>query len=221
MMGSEYGNSDEAPAHEVTLTNDFIVSKYEITQRIFKQVLKTNPSTFIGEDLPVHNVSRVQALEFCNKLSELNGLDVYYDLSDMNNVQIIDTSNGWRLPTEAEWEYFCRAGSAGEYPIDDIENIGDYAFYNLNSGMQPHSVGSKQANAFGLYDVIGNVYEWCWDYSGMYSDTKQTNPTGPATGTEYVVRGGSFNDGIFYLRSSNRKVSNDAAIGLRIVRAAL
>lgn len=219
IMGEDIGDKNEQPAHEVTLTRNFHISKYEVSQRVFTQVMDTNPSIFVRDDLPVHNVSRLEALEFCNKLSELNNLTLVYDLSNLDNIVFNVDANGWRIPTEAEWEYVCRAGSTSSYPISDDEEIEDFAWYNLNSGMKPHPSGKKLGNDFGVFDMCGNLYEWCWDYSASYTAEPQTDPIGPTTGSEFVVRGGSYIDGDYYLRSSNRKYSkNPVTIGLRLVR---
>ncbi len=218
VMGSEFGNYDESPAHKVNLTKNMLFGKYEINQRIYTQVADTNPSKFVGDYLPVNNVTYEEAITFCNKLSELEGYTPVYDIKE-NSLEIIPDANGWRLPTEAEWEYSCRAGSDTDYPFTSEEDANKYAWYNLSSGFQPHSCGQLAPNDFGLYDMVGNVYEWCWDYKDAYSADEQTDPIGSVNGETHVLRGGSFIDGKFYLRSSNRKFSNDmTTVGFRILR---
>jgi formylglycine-generating enzyme required for sulfatase activity len=216
-MGSETGNPDESPAHNVTLTKNMIIGKYEVNQRLYKQVTDTNPSVYIGDFKPVNNVTFEEAISFCNKLSELEGYAPVYDIND-TAVDIISDANGWRLPTEAEWEYCCNAGLDTEFPYPNGE-ADKYAWFNLNSGFQVHSCGQLEPNSWGLYDMIGNVYEWCWDYKDTYSNSDQTAPTGPSSGDTHVLRGGSFIDSEFYLRSSNRKFSKDSStVGFRILR---
>jgi formylglycine-generating enzyme required for sulfatase activity len=219
IRGSESSSINEMPAKEITISNTLIVSKYEITQRVFETVSGENPSRTVALELPVENVSWISAIEFCNTLSILNGLEPVYKITGLDITYEAD-KNGWRLPTEAEWEYICRAGTDGDFSgTGNIDNMG---WYGNNSGLQLHPVGSKQANAFGVYDIHGNVWEWCWDFydDNYYSSSPDIDPKGPKSGVRRVIRGGSWNDGINFARSSNRSIPENlnGNIGFRIVR---
>ena len=219
LMGSKDGFKDEQPEHYVTISHTLFVGIYEVSQLLYKQVMGVNPSTTKNNNLPVDSVEWSQALEFCNRLSEIQGLTPCYKFTG-NNATWDTTANGWRLPTEAEWEYLCRAGSKTDYSGSySAENLG---WYNMNSGLQLHPSGLKQANAFGLFDMHGNVWEWCWDWYGSdyYASSDKINPKGPITGLRRVARGGSYIDGNSYLRSSNRTYleENLPYTGFRICR---
>ena len=170
-QGSDaYG--DKKPAHQVTLKG-FYIGKYEVTQAEWKAVMGTNPSHFKGDNLPVENVSRFDCQEFIRKLNELTG-------------------KNFRLLTEAEWEYAARGGkrsNGAKYAGDN--NIDNVAWYGKNSNNTTHPVGQKRANELGLYDMSGNVIEWCQDWFDYYTSDAQTNPTGPSSGSSRVLRGGS------------------------------
>ena len=166
-------------AHEVTLTEPFQMGIHEVTQAQYEQVMGVNPSYFKGADNPVNNVSWEDAVEFCRKLSELPVEK--------------GAGNVYRLPTEAEWEYACRAGTTTKYSFgNDKSELGDTAWYAENSGNKPHPVGSKQPNPWGLYDMNGNVSEWCQDWYGDYPSGSVTDPTGPPTGDPTGASWGSF-----------------------------
>ena len=181
-MGSNDGDSDEKPPHQVTLTQGFWLGKYEVTQEQWERVMGSNPSNFKGAKNPVECVSWDDAQAFCKK-----------------------PGNGLRLPTEAEWEYACRAGSTTAYCFGESHSgLGDYAWYNDNSGSKTHPVGGKKPNAWGLYDIHGNVWEWCQDWYGDYPRGSVTDPTGRTSGTYRVLRGGSWNCGPAYCRSASR-----------------
>ena len=174
-MGSTSGGSDETPVHTVTLS-DFKIGKYEVTQKQWHDVMGTNPSYFTGNDLPVEHVSWNDVQTFITKLNE-------------------QTGNTYRLPTEAEWEYAARGGiSASSTSCAGSNTIGDVAWYYDNSGSETHTVGTKQANELGIYDMSGNVWEWCNDWYGSdyYSSSPQNNPQGSSTGSYRVKRGGSW-----------------------------
>lgn len=176
MMGSDKGPSEERPVHKVTLTKGFYMGAYEVAQEEWEKVMGSNPSSFKGPRNPVENVSWEDAQEFARRLSRKENVT-------------------YRLPTEAEWEYACRAGKTTEfYWGDDPEyrGIGDYEWYWDNSKGTTHPVGQKKANAWGLYDMSGNVGEWCEDRYGSYSLESQTDPTGAAAGSARVVRGGCY-----------------------------
>ncbi len=165
---------------------DFWMDMYPVTQLLYRQVTGKNPSTFAGDDRPVETVSWFEAAAFCNQLSEKMSLKPAYKING-KKVEWLKDKNGFRLPTEAEWEYACRAGTTGDRygPIDEI------AWYKENSGASAHGVGQKKPNEFGLYDMIGNVWEWVWDWFGDYPSGPMDNPSGPAAGSFRVMRGGS------------------------------
>jgi formylglycine-generating enzyme required for sulfatase activity len=227
--GAYSGYSGEKPVRSVTISRDFLMSTYEITQKQYEEVMGTNPSYFKGENLPVERVSWYDAVEYCNKLSEMEGLEKCYSGSGDNIVCDWD-ANGYRLPTEAEWEYAAKAGTITDFyngnltnaictPIDaNLDNIG---WYCGNGNNKTQEVGKKAPNAFGLYDMSGNVLEWCWDWYANYSGG--TDPKGPAGGSNRVCRGGSWNFNADYCRSANRNNSRNVDnrytdIGFRVVR---
>ncbi len=223
-MGDTWGDgqSREKPIHQVTLSS-FYISKYEVTQAQYQEDMGANPSSFSGDNKPVENVSWYDAVTFCNKLSEREGYTPAYTING-TNVSWDLGANGYRLPTEAEWEYAARGGSQSQgYKYSGSNTPDDVAWYANNSDSQTHNVGTKQANELGLYDMSGNVWEWCWDWYGSYSSNTQTDPTGPASGSVRVLRGGSW-----YSYGSNARVAyrygnvptvTYYSIGFRIVRA--
>lgn len=218
MMGSESGFGYELPVHKVRITRDFKISKFEITQKIWKAVMKNNPSPVQSDKLPVMNISWEDAITFCNKLSLIFDLDTVY--SFVNGKYIFNiNANGFRLPTEAEWEFACRAGSETDYPGSGV--LDEIGWFNGNSAYNPHPVGTKKPNNWDIYDMNGNVWEWCWDWydENYYFISPQNDPLGPASGARRVLRGGSCSDGATFARSSNRTFpANDFTYcGLRIV----
>jgi len=238
-MGSINGVTDEEPLHSVTLS-DFLIANYPVTQALWKYIMEVNPSKFTGDDnLPVEQVSWYDAVEFCNKLSEKEGLHKVYNIiksrkdPDNNNehdnvrwlVYCDFTVNGYRLPTEAEWEYAARGGSLSKnYTYSGSDNADDVAWYDKNSVHKTHPVGGPmQPNELGIYNMSGNVWEWCWDWYGKYSAESQLNPSGPPTGIDRVCRGGSKSYFIGGLRPANRGnyPPNDKGdfLGFRIVRS--
>jgi formylglycine-generating enzyme required for sulfatase activity len=172
---SEQGRRDsEGPQHEVIITKPFYMGATEVTQAQYEAVMGKNPSEFKGATNPVENVSWNDAAEFCKKLSE-------------------KTRQAVRLPTEAEREYACRAGSKTRFSFGDSDSdLGDYAWVAGNSGGKAHLVGQKKPNAWGLYDMHGNVTEWCADWHGSYSSGPSTDPQGAGSGRFRVARGGSW-----------------------------
>jgi len=201
--------SDEKPTHQVTV-DGFLMGKYEVTQELWQSVMGNNPSKFKGSKRPVEQVYWYAAVEFCNKLSEKEGLQKAYSGSG-DNITCDFTSNGYRLPTEAEWEYAARGGaSSTNTQYSGSNTIGDVAWYDNNYGKKGKSleeklkwynsrgktnaVGTKSPNQLGIYDMSGNVWEWCWDWYEDYSSSTQTNPTGPNSGSNRVLRGGSWSD---------------------------
>ncbi|MCY2991427.1 MAG: formylglycine-generating enzyme family protein, partial [Planctomycetota bacterium] len=171
--------SDEKPQHWVWISKPFYLGVYEVTQAQYQKVVGSNPSDFKGEFLPVENVSWDDAVTFCKRLSEV--------------AEERAAGRTYRLPTEAEWEYACRAASTSKYSFGDSETeLGTYAWYDKNSGNTTHPVGAKQANAWGLYDMHGNVYEWCQDGYGPYAAGPTSDPSGHGSATDRVLRGGSW-----------------------------
>jgi formylglycine-generating enzyme len=192
LMGGE-GCTDEKPVHRVSV-NSFYMSRYETTQAEWNFVMGNNPSEFKKDSLPVENVSWFDAINYCNKLSELEGLQKCYSGSG-NNIECNFLANGYRLPTEAEWEYSAAGG------IKDIKsifsgsnNIKEVAVYEGNCRDSTHAVGSLKPNELGIYDMTGNVSEWCWDWYDVYpAEAKhRSNPSGPNKGFLRVIRGGSW-----------------------------
>ncbi|WP_461255975.1 formylglycine-generating enzyme family protein [Treponema sp. R80B11-R83G3] len=233
------------PVHTVTLSS-FYMGKYEVTQEQWTAVMGSNPSYFpsspasgeVQSKRPVEQVSWYSALVFCNKLSMMEGLSPAYRISGSTDpsawgtvptssnstwdaVQIVSGSTGYRLPTEAQWEYACRAGTTTAYNTGAAisDNTG---WYSSNSGNRTHQVGLKTANAWGLYDMHGNVWEWCWDWYGSYSSSAQTDPVGASSGSDRVVRGGSWGNSAEYVRSGHRgsydPSSRRDSFGFRLVR---
>jgi formylglycine-generating enzyme required for sulfatase activity len=228
---SELGRFKDEKWHNVTLTKAFYIGKYPVTQREWKAVMGSNPGYFKGEDLPVEQVSWFDAVEFCNKLSSKDGLKPAYmiekkGLFSGEHVTWDKGANGYRFPTEAEWEYSCRAGSTAAFYNGAITNKGKdpncdkIAWYYYNSGSTAHAVGSKTPNAWGLYDMSGNVWEWCWDWYGSYSGS-ETDPVGPDSSSLRVIRGGSWYSYAQYCRSATRNYSNPGPrgydVGFRLV----
>jgi formylglycine-generating enzyme required for sulfatase activity len=192
MRGSgiaEDGDEDERPQHQVTLSQPFYLQTTPVTQGQWKRLMGENPSFFqeCGEDCPVENVSWNDAQEFIKKLNQIEKTDQY------------------RLPTEAQWEYACRAGSTQSYCFGDREaELGQYAWYAANSQKSPHPVGRLKPNAWGLYDMHGNVYEWCQDWYEEYPTGPVTDPKGPSAGKYRVLRGGSWDGEAGDVRSTYR-----------------
>ncbi len=185
---SEQGNdaeSDEKPTHSVTLS-DYYIGKFEVTQELWQAVMGNNPSYFKGTNLPVEQVSWNDIQDFIRKLNKKTGTN-------------------FRLPTEAEWEYAARGGNKSNgYKYSGSNNIDNVAWYGSNSGSKTHPVGQKTPNELGIYDMSGNVWEWCQDWYGNYSSSSQTNPKGPSSGSHRVLRGGSWYINAGYCRISHR-----------------
>jgi formylglycine-generating enzyme required for sulfatase activity len=185
-MGSNDGDSDEKPVHTVTVS-DFYIGKYEVTQKQWREIMGNNPSNFKNcDNCPVEMVSWNDVQEFIKKLNQKTG-------------------KNYRLPTEAEWEYAARGGSQSRgYKYAGSNNIGEVAWYDDNSSSKTHAVGGKKPNELGIYDMSGNVYEWCSDWYGNYSAGSQRNPQGPTSGTIRVLRGGGWGSGAGVCRVSGR-----------------
>jgi len=185
----EAGDEDELPQHQVTLTQPFYLQTTPVTQGQWVEVMGENPAFFHegGENCPVENVSWEEAQEFISRLNHLEKTDDY------------------RLPTEGEWEYACRAGSRGPYCFgNDEDDLQKFAWYEANSGESTHPVDRLRPNAWGLYDMHGNVFEWCQDWFGPYPSGPVTDPTGPAEGELRVLRGGSWHSPAEELRCAYR-----------------
>lgn len=207
-MGDTFGDgwAIEKPFHWVKVSS-FYLGMYEVTQREWHEVMGTDPSHFKGDDLPVDSVSWYDAVEYCNRLSEKKGLDPCYSIKG-TNVTCDFSKNGFRLPTEAEWEFAAKGGthSLPVYKYAGGNAIDSVGWYAKNAGGTTHAVGRKAGNQISMFDMTGNVWEWCWDWHGPYSSSadSQTNPTGASLGQYRVVRGGSWNDDYSYERVSNR-----------------
>jgi formylglycine-generating enzyme required for sulfatase activity len=205
LMGSPAGEKDredeEGPPHEVTISKPFYVGVYTVTQAQWKAVMGTtvaqqrdradkDSSLFgVGDDHPMYFVSWEEAVDFCKRLSQKTG-------------------RAARLPAEAEWEYACRAGSKTRFSFGDdteYEQLTEYVWYENNSDSKTHPVGRKKPNGWGLYDMHGNVWQWCSDWAGSYGKEAQTDPTGPASGSDRVLRGGSWNNNAHHCRSAIRQ----------------
>lgn len=244
-MGSpetENWRIEDETQHEVSVSPFFMDSR-ETTQSEYIRVMGENPSTFAGEDLPVENISWADAVRYANAKSADAGLAPVYTISD-DGVTWDLSANGYRLPTEAEWEYACRAGTTtpfntekslsaeeanfyGHYPYEIEENYFDNSVLEAKPGEYRQTtvaVGSFAPNGWGLYDMHGNVNEWCWDYYGAYDVSAAEDPTGPSSGTRHVYRGGGWNDFAKNMRSAYRAAGPEDMhsynLGLRLVRNA-
>lgn len=245
LMGSpesENWRIDDEVQHEVSISALYI-DPYETTQAEYRRLMSDNPSSFAGDDLPVENISWLKAVEFANAKSADAGLTPVYTVNG-TSVSWDRSANGYRLPTEAEWEYACRAGTNtpfnteksvdateanfyGHYPYEIEENYFDNSVLEARPGEYRQTtveVGSFEPNGWGLYDCHGNVNEWCWDYYGEYDLNKNEDPTGVDTGTRHVYRGGGWNDFAKNMRSAYRAAGQaDMAsynLGVRLVRNA-
>jgi formylglycine-generating enzyme required for sulfatase activity len=178
-------DNDESPLHSVTVS-DFHIGKYEVTQAQWKIIMGSNPSNFQGDNRPVENVSWSEAQEFISRLNAATG-------------------KSYRLPTEAEWEYAARGGArSGSYKFSGSHNLYDVGWFTDNSGAQTHPVGTKKANELGIYDMSGNVWEWCLDWKGGYSASAQHDPTGAGNGSSPGYRGGSWSNSAGRCRVAGR-----------------
>ncbi|MGO9923573.1 MAG: SUMF1/EgtB/PvdO family nonheme iron enzyme [Isosphaeraceae bacterium] len=195
VMGCPDCGANDAPPHRVRISQPFYLGACEVTQEQYQTIMGNNPSRFLGQPRnPVDSVTWVDAVTFCNRLSQRENLPEYYRIADRDKVTIRG-GIGYRLPTEAEWEYACRAGDPNNRPFDDDAHLGQFAWMMTNSVGTTHAVGEKAANSFGLYDMYGNVWEWCWDWLGDYPTHVLTDPKGPDTGTVRVLHGNGWYNG--------------------------
>ena len=232
-MGCDEGHDNGRPAHTVTL-NDFYLGKYEVTQAEWLEVMDCNPSNWKSNNLPVENVTWFNAIEYCNKRSILEGLTPCYSIEgdaspedwESGKIRCNWNADGYRLPTEAEWEYAARGGKKNKgYNFSGSNYINEIACYIENSGGRTRPVGERKANELGLYDMSGNVNEWCWDWysSSYYSSSPQDNPKGIDNGYYRVRRGGGYNQDAEYCHVAHRNYNypmysyND--LGFRVCRS--
>jgi formylglycine-generating enzyme required for sulfatase activity len=191
---------NEEPQRPIKISKAFYLGRYEVTQAQYQEIMGVNPSLFKGDSVAVDQVLYPQALEFCRKLSQRTGLTI-------------------TLPTEAQWEYACRAGMTSRfYSGDKEEDLAKVAWYRDNSGEHPHPVGQKPPNAWGLYDMHGNVWEFCLDFIPSYDRVSDTDPVGRTQPDRGAMRGGGWMHPAEYCRSACKLISNDmfGGAGLRI-----
>jgi formylglycine-generating enzyme required for sulfatase activity len=203
------GDEDEidAPPHEV-IVSPFYIDTYLVTQEQYEKLMGDNPSRWKGKTNPAEQMRWSDAVRYCNARSKAEGLEPYYDLDTW---KCNFAANGYRLPTEAEWEYACRAGTTTTYFFgDDESKLKAYAWFEDNSGGKPRPVGQKPANPWGLYDMHGNVWEWCNDFYKVdyYQESPRENPRGPETGETKVLRGGAWKFSAESCRSGYRYNEN-------------
>ena len=218
MMGSpanEPNRDSDEVQHRVTVSG-FCMGTYPVTQKDYQALMGYNPSEFKGDMLPVEEVNWYDAIDYCNARSRKEGLAPAYTVSG-TNISWNRSANGYRLPTEAEWEYACRAGTTTPFSTGNAITTSQ-ANYNRE---KTTPVGSLTANAWGLYDMHGNVWEWCWDWYGAYTSGDQTT-MGAAFGSKRVLRGGSWDNSAQSLRSANRvsgtPTGSSCYNGFRLVR---
>jgi formylglycine-generating enzyme required for sulfatase activity len=231
-------SADEKPRHEVRITRPFLLGKYEVTQEQYLEMMGVNPSSFSPRGRskdqikasdtrrhPVESISWMDAVAFCNRLSEKHGFEPYYRIE--KNTVTVSGSNGYRLPTEAEWEFACRAGSDTRWSFGgDTRDLDQHAWHAGNSEDLTHPVGAKKPNAWGLFDMHGNVPEWCWDRydARYYLKSPTSNPGGGGSGSTRCYRGGAWNSLGQQTRCAVRNTLGmnysvvTAVVGMRVAR---
>jgi len=199
------GDERDGPVHRVEITKPFLIAMVPVTQGLYHAVTGERPGEFEGDDLPVERVTWIDAVEFCNSLSKTMNLEPVYRI-DNKEISWNRESLGFRLPTEAEWEYACRAGTSSCFACGDLaSDLEAMAWFSDNSEGKTHPVGRKEPNAWGLFDMHGNVWEWVWDWYGRYPGGSVTNPIGPAgKGSIRAMRGGGWDYSARYCRSAIR-----------------
>lgn len=234
-MGSpaeERWRENDETQHQVTVGN-YYIAKYEVSQTDYQALMGNNPSSFSGERLPVEGVNWYDAVRYCNALSSQEGLEPAYSINGTEVIWNRD-ANGYRLPTEAEWEYACRAGTTtpfstgGNITVDQANWYSSYPYIEGEGGgayrRQTVAVDEFEPNPWGIYNMHGNVSEWCWDYYGEYGTQAQDNPSGPQSGRNRVMRGGGWYDYAKHVRSAYRSAMpadyTDYKIGFRVARNA-
>ncbi|OGU13703.1 MAG: hypothetical protein A2X61_01975 [Ignavibacteria bacterium GWB2_35_12] len=221
-----------SPAHNVQITKAFYIGKYEVSQKEYEEVMNgSNPSREKGDSYPVDGVTWLNAVRFCNLASKMENFDTCYTING-NDATCDFNADGYRLPTEAEWEYACRAGTTSLYAgnIDELSWNNENTPSNDGKPKHPQNVGTKKPNDWGIYDMHGNVYEWCWDWydAGFYEQrpNPDVDPTGPSItdDKQKVYRGGSYSHGLLYSASAFREGRNISSanfdLGFRVVRKA-
>lgn len=220
MMGSAKGEANESPEHRVAVST-FWMSRYQVSQAEWKAIMGRNPSWISGDNLPVEQVTWYKAVEYCNKRSLAEGFTPCYSGSG-DEITCNWNANGYRLPTEAEWEFAAQGGKDGAKTLYSGGNTADaVAWHKGNARNTTHPAGGKAPNALGLYDLSGNIYEWCYDRYGAYGSAPEVDPRGAESGIRRVLRGGSWAFDENCSRITFRRVVDPGYIGcsgLRLVR---
>ena len=224
-MGSTDSDADddEETIHDVTLS-DYYICQHTVTQQQWQKIKRKNPSYFKGDTLPVEEVSWYGCVEYCNALSRHYGLKECYRINGTTVSLLNGGRGGFRLPTEAEWEFAARGGKMSRnFKYAGSDNLDEVAWYDGNSNSKTHPVCQKKRNELGLYDMSGNVWEWCWDRYDSYPSSPQSNPLGASSGSSCVRRGGSWSNSFTYCRVSYRNYDapgyRNNFLGLRLVLA--